>query len=275
MKLFIMTDMEGVAGVLNFQEWTSSDKLYYGLAKEFLTMEVNSAIDGFFEGGATEILVADGHGPGGVNISQLDPRVEYMRGWGEGPWPLMLDKTFDFLAFIGQHSKSGTPYGHLAHTQSLGYLDLSINGISIGEFGQLAMCASELGVRTIFGSGDLAFTKEAQALFPSIETVAVKRGIKPGTGDNLSEKEYERFTASAIHLNPVKSRRLIREGALRAITRAKNEDFGIIKLESPFERVTKFRPSGDNKSITISKETHPSSVIALMNMSHNPKPLIG
>jgi D-amino peptidase len=273
MKLYIMTDLEGVAGVINFPDWTGTESRYYNLAREFLTMEVNAAIDGFFEGGVTEILVADGHGPGAVNIHQLDPRVEYMRGWGDGPWPLMLDKTFDALAYIGQHSKSGTPYGHLAHTQSTGYLDLSINGISIGEFGQLAMCGSELGVKTIFGSGDLAFTKEAQVLIPGIETVAVKRGIRSGTGNNLSREEYMNSTASAIHLNPVKSRRLIREGALRAVKRIKEEDFGIIKLNPPYERVAKFRPGGDNKNWTISRETHPSSVITVMNMGYNPKPV--
>lgn len=271
MKLYMMTDLEGVAGVISFQDWTGPGAPYYGLAREFLTSEVNAAVDGFFEGGATEILVVDGHGPGAVNIHQLDPRAEYMRGWGDGPWPLVLDKTFYALVFVGQHSKAGTPYGHLAHTQSTGYLDLSINGTSIGEFGQLALCASELGVRIIFGSGDEAFTKEAQALVPGIGTVAVKRGVKPGTGDNLTREEYTNFTGSAIHLNPVKARRLIREGALKAITRAKKEDFGIIKLAPPFERVAKFRPNADNKNWTISRETHPESVITVMNMRYNPQ----
>jgi len=271
MKIYISTDLEGVAGVINFQNWTMTDAPYYNLAREFLTAEVNACIDGLFEGGATEMLVADGHGPGAVNIHQLDPRVEYMRGWGDGPWPLMLDDTFDALVFVGQHAKSGTPYAHLAHTQSTGYLDLSINGVSIGEFGQLSMCASELGIRTIFGSGDLAFTKEAQALVSGIETVAVKRGLRSGSGNSLTREEYASYTGSAIHINPIKSRRLIREGALRAIIKAQNEDFGIIDLNPPYERVTKFRPSSENKNWTISRETHPSSVIAVMNMGHNPQ----
>ena len=48
--LYIMTDIEGVAGVLNSQEWTSPGHPYYALGKEFLTLEVNAAADGFFEG---------------------------------------------------------------------------------------------------------------------------------------------------------------------------------------------------------------------------------
>jgi D-amino peptidase len=272
-KLYLMTDLEGVAGVLNFQEWTGPGKLHYQVARELLTHEVNAAVDGFFEAGITDLLVVDAHGPGAIDVRLLDPRVELLRGWGEGPWPLCLDQSFDFLAFVGQHAKAGTEYAHLAHTQSLDYLDLSINGISIGEFGQLSMCASELGVRTIFGSGDEAFTKEAQTLVPGIETVAVKRGVKPGTGEDLTREEYERFTSSARHLHPVRARRRIRAGALRAVQRAREEDFGIIPLQRPFERITKLRPSADRPHKTISRATHPTSVIAAMNLPDEMEPL--
>lgn len=108
---------------------------------------------------------------------------------------------------------------------------------------------------------------------PGIEAVAVKRGVRGGTGDDLTREEYVRFTASARHFHPVRARRLIREGALRAIRRAQKEGFGIIELTPPFERVAKFRPSEDNPNWTISRETHPSSVIALMNMSFNTQPI--
>jgi D-amino peptidase len=259
--------------VLNFDDWTGPGRPYYDHARDLLTAEVNAAIEGFFAGGVTKILVSDGHGPGAIDIRRLDPRAALLRGWGEGPWPLCLDKSFDALAFVGQHAKAGTEYGHLAHTQWLGCLDLSINGVSIGEFGQLAMCASELGVRTIFGSGDAAFATEAKALVPRIETVAVKRGVKPGTGDDLTQEEYGRFTSSAIHIHPVEARRVIRDSAERAITRAQAEDFGIIPLEAPFERIVKNRPSEDRPHKTISRASHPDSVIAVMNMPEEQEPL--
>jgi D-amino peptidase len=267
MKIYIMTDLEGVAGVLNAQEWIAPGQPYYPLAKELLTMEVNAAAEGFFEGGATEILVADGHGAGALDVRLLDERVEMLRGWGAGPYPLCLDASFDAIAWVGQHAKAGTEFGHMAHTQGFSYLDLSINGVSIGEFGEMVLCASELGVRTIFGSGDEAFTREAQALVPGIETVAVKRGVKPGTGDELTTEQYARFTASARHLSPVRACRLIREGALRAIRRAREESFGLLSLTPPFERVIKLRPSEGRPYKTISRVTHPTSVIAVLNMS--------
>lgn len=275
MKVYLMTDLECAAGVVSFEEWTGPGKPYYGLAKKFLTLEVNAAVDGFFEGGATGILVADGHGPGGINIELLDPRVEYLRGWGAGPYPLCLDDSFDFVAWVGQHAKAGTEYGHLAHTQGTGYLDLTVNGVSIGEFGQLAMCASELGVRSIFGSGDEAFSKEAQALVPGIETAVVMWGVRPGTGDGLTAEQYGRFTFPARHLHPVRARQVIRAGALRAIRRAQEEDFGMIPLQPPFEKVATFRPNADRPERTVSRATHPTSVIGAMNAHGERVPMDG
>jgi len=273
MKVYLMTDMEGVAGVLNFHEWTSPGTLYYDMAKEFLTQEVNAAVAGLFEGGATEIHVIDAHGPGGINVRMLDPRAEISRGWGNPVWPLGLDKSYDFVVWVGQHAKACTEFGHLCHTQSLGYIDESVNGVSIGEFGELAMCASEVGVRAIFGTGDLAFTKEAQALVPGIETVAVKCGLKPGTGADLDEDAYGRHVGSARHLHPERARRLIREGALRAIRRAQTEKFGIIPLKAPFRRVIKLRPNKDRPQVTMAVMEHPKSFIGAMNTWSEFKPV--
>jgi D-aminopeptidase len=144
---------------------------------------------------------------------------------------------------------------------------LSVNSVSIGEFGQLAMCASELGVRSIFVSGDAAMAAEAQALAPGIETVAVKWGVKPGTGEDLNTDEYTLFIGSARHLHPVRARRLIREGACRAVQRAQTEDFGIIPLQAPLRLVVKVRPTAEKPYKTIARITHPTSFIGLMNTS--------
>ncbi len=143
-KIYIQTDLEAVAGVLNFEEWCVSSGVHYHQARRLLTLEINAAVKGFFAGGAREIVVADGHGPGGVNPELIDSRVDLIRGWPNG-WPLELDASFDALAFVGQHAKAGTERSHLTHTQGFNHLDLSVNGVSLGEFGQLVACASELG----------------------------------------------------------------------------------------------------------------------------------
>ena len=75
-----------------------------------------------------------------------------------------------------------------------------------------------------------------------------------------------------LHYQTARAR--IRAGALRAMQRAKEEDFGLIPLTPPldfprggarlsgveappFERVTKFRPSENQPHKTISKATRP------------------
>jgi len=198
-------------------------------------------------------------------VKLLDARVQLERGWGDPTWPLCLDKSYNFIVWVGQHAKAGTEYGHLCHTQSLQYIDESVNGVSIGEFGELALCASELGVRAIFGSGDHAFSKEAQALAPGIETVAVKWGLRVGTGEDLNEEEYARHVTSARHLHPVRARQLIRDGARRAIERAKSESFGIVPLQPPFRRTIVLRPTKDRPHKVAATMEHATSFIGVMN----------
>ena len=114
------------------------------------------------------------------------------------------------------------------------------------------------------------FPEFVQKLVHGIETVSVKKGTTPGKGDDLPIEAYGKRNLGAIHLHPDRS--LIRKGALRAIKRAKTEKFGLIKLKPPFKRIAIFR-SDHNKPKTMSVETHPSSVIALMNMPYNAKPI--
>lgn len=270
MKIIIMTDLEGVAGVITYQGWANAEGRYFEQSRMLLAMEVNAAVDGFFAAGATDIVVADGHGGGGfggVNAVCLDKRVRFQRGWPDGPYPLGLDKSFDAVAVVGQHAKAGTEYAHIAHTQSFKVLDLSVNGISIGEFGQVTLCAGELGVPVIFGSGDQAFCKEAQALVPGIETVAVKQGLASGTGDECPPDDYGRRNNAAVHLHPELARHLIRQGAEKAVQRYRKEKFGIVKLIPPYEWVCIYRSDGTNPQKKI-VYTHPDSVIAVMNMPY-------
>ena len=266
MKIAIMTDMEGVAGVLDFDNWCKPDGRYYELGREFLTAEVNAAIEGFVRAGATEFLVADGHGYGGINPKLLDRRAELARNWSPPPYPFSLDKkSFEYAACVGQHAMSRAENAHLAHTGGFELFEETINGTPVGEFGEMSLCATQLGVRVIFGSGDLAFTKEAQALVPGIGTVAVKRGTTPGRGDECDSDAYARRNLAAIHYQPDRVRQMIREAAERALRRANtNAGFGTLALKPPFERVIILRRQGDQPK-RIGRSSHPSDGIALMN----------
>jgi D-amino peptidase len=266
MNVLIMTDMEGVAGVLNFEDWTRPEGRYYENGKRLLTGEVNAAIRGFCEEGIIGIRVVDGHGAGGIDPEKLDPRAELLRGRPCPTWPWTLDESFDALAFVGQHARAGTDNSHLTHTQYCRFIDLSINGVSIGEYGQLALCAMELGVPTILACGENALAHEAQDLTPGVVGVGVKRGILPDGLDEMSMDEYRQAKLTAIHRSPESSRRLIEEGASEAIRRLRTDpdSFQYPDLSSPYVRKARFRSAGEEPGFET-RDEHPDSIIALMN----------
>jgi D-amino peptidase len=61
LKVFISVDMEGVCGVVHWEDVSRSGK-DYGLFRRLMTEETNAAIEGALAAGATEILVRDSHG---------------------------------------------------------------------------------------------------------------------------------------------------------------------------------------------------------------------
>jgi D-amino peptidase len=266
-RVIIVTDLEGVAGVLDSENWCLGESRYFDQAKDLLTAEVNAAVDGFLAAGAEEILVVDGHGCGGIHPSRLHPAAELARNWPAGrAYPFSMDdRPFDYAAWVGQHPKAGTVGGHLCHTGNMGVIDLTINGVSVGEFGELALCAGELGIRSIFAAGCEAFAREAREFVPGIETAVVKRGTQTDPGESLTVDEYRRHNTAAIHRSPEEARRRIREGVRAAMLRARAEPFGLARLPPPYEARVGTRRSADKPGQTGTKQ-HPVSVSALLNL---------
>ena len=266
-----MTDMEGVAGVLNHDDWVVPGGRFYEKGQRLLTEEVNAAVDGLFEGGASEIIVVDGHGHGGIDPELLDERAKLQRG-SCGGWPSGLDSSFNGFCCVGQHAKAGTDYSHITHTQWFNYIDLAINGVSIGEYGQMALCAMELGVPSILACGEDALCNEAAQLTPGVVTVGVKEGLLPDGLDHLDTNQYRAAKLGALHLSPKRAQELIREGAARAARRLKSDpqSFHYPDLKPPYVRTARFRKDGDQPAWTA-RDEHPDSIIALMNMPFTPE----
>ena len=53
MRVLVITDLEGVNGVLNFRDWCVPEGRRNEAGCRFLTEEVNAAVEGFFRGGAS------------------------------------------------------------------------------------------------------------------------------------------------------------------------------------------------------------------------------
>src|SRR6266536_5431488 len=105
MKIMISTDMEGISGVVDF------DQIFAGTAnferaRHYFTHDVNAAVQGSVDAGATDIVVTDSHALQ-LNIvyEDLHPEAELVMG---GPkshrGSLMmetLDDSFDLVLLVG------------------------------------------------------------------------------------------------------------------------------------------------------------------------------
>lgn len=242
MKAYIMTDLEGCAGIPSWEGYGAPEHRWYEYARDLVTLETSAAVQGCLDAGAREVLVVDGHGHGAINPLKLHPEARLLFGRPMG-YPFGCDESFDVAMMIGQHAKSNTDGGHLSHTGSFEVEEQTINGVSVGEMGINMLVAAYFGVPTVLVSGDVAAAEEARALVPNIETVAVKEGLKRGPATGLSTEENARHNGAAIHLHPDKARALIREHARRAVER--RQEIKPFWLVPPYERVLVMRKTGD------------------------------
>jgi D-amino peptidase len=251
MKIYVMTDMEGVAGVVNSDDFLAPGARYYEVARELVTGEVNAAIEGALEAGATEFLVLDGHGHGAINPTLLHPAARLLTGRPLG-YPFGIDESFAAAFMIGQHAKANTDGGHLAHTGSFAIEDLTINGRSVGEMGCNMLVASAYGVPYVLHTGDAAASAEARDLVPAIETVSVKWGVPRGSATGLDARQNELFNGAATHLHPMRARTLIREAATRALER--RQEITGFQLAPPYHLVSVRRKTDSEPAKTAHVE---------------------
>jgi len=179
LKIYISADMEGLAGAVTSEQLGPSG-FEYGQFREFMTAEVNAAIEAARDAGATEILVSDSHGNGqNLLLDRLPADVQVVRSW---PRPLGMmegiDESFDGAIFIGYHTSTTNPDGVRAHTLSSANLTaLRLNGVPMAEAGLNAAIAGHFGVPVLMISGDNAIVDEARGLLGDIEGAVVKEAL--------------------------------------------------------------------------------------------------
>jgi D-amino peptidase len=230
LKVFISVDMEGIAGVVNGDQ-TSSSGRDYGIARRWMTQEVNAAIRGALAAGATEIVVNDSHGSmRNVIISEIDPAASLITG---SPKPLSMmqgiDATFDVVFLIGYHARAGSEDGVLDHTYSGGSVySIKVNGMELGESEQNALIAGCFDVPVVLVTGDQTVCGQVKkSLGEEVVTAVVKEGIG-------------RYAAKS--LTPKAAQALIEEKAKMALENRKNAN--PLKLKPPYRfELTYFRSS--------------------------------
>ncbi|UEM24503.1 M55 family metallopeptidase (plasmid) [Skermanella mucosa] len=205
MNVYICADIEGVAGVVSPEQCRPGNP-EYERARRLMTGEVNAAVEGALEAGASAVLVNDAHGP----MTNLLPEVLHpAAGLILGkPKPLNmfagLDGGFDAVFCVGHHARAGG-FGVLAHTTNgFAFRAVRVNGEDLGEPGLYGAYAGSLGVPVAMVTGDDRCAAENRGFFPDAELVEVKRSLGNRAARNL----------------PVEAaRRAIRDGAGRALAR--------------------------------------------------------
>jgi D-amino peptidase len=141
--------------------------------------DLAAVVRGLRAGGATEVLVLDGHGNQAVIPHLMVPGAQYITGLPRPGILTGLDQTYAGVVFLGFHAMMGTPDGVLNHTQSSKTENRYwYNGVESGEIAQCAAMAGHFGVPPILVTGDEATCREAERfLGRGCVTVAVKRGV--------------------------------------------------------------------------------------------------
>jgi D-amino peptidase len=248
MKIYISADMEGVVGAVT-NEQLGPQGFEYARFREFMTQEVNAAIEGALAAGATDIVISDSHGNGqNLLIEKLPVNVLLVRAW---PRPLMmmqgLDETFAGAIFLGYHTGTTNAEGVRAHTISSARLaDVRLKGVSVSEAGLNAAIAGHFNVPVIMISGDDAVVKETQALLGDVEGAVVK---------------WASGFHSARTMMPAAAYALIREKVQKAVSRIR--DFKPYKLAPPIQldvRFKNYRPSEVLSYLSIVERTDAHSI---------------
>lgn len=249
MKIYISADMEGVVGVVTGEQLGPSG-FEYQRSREFMTQEVNAAIEAAFEAGATEVTVSDSHGNAqNLLIEKLPKNILLVRGF---PRPLMMmqgiDETFAGVIFLGYHSSTTNPNGVRAHTFSSARLaDVQLNNVSMSEGSFNAAIAGHFNVPVIMVSGDDAAVKEITTIVGDNEFAVVK---------------WNYGFHSAKTMMPEAAYALIREKVKMAIGRIK--DFKPYKLKTPVQldvRFKSYRPSEILSYLSIVERTDAHSIM--------------
>jgi D-amino peptidase len=229
MKIFLSSDMEGTAGVVDWEQCRPG-QTDYELYRDLLQHEVNAAIDGALDtGGPHEFLVNDSHGRmANLKPDRLRGGASYLSGRHK-PFYMMqgLDDSYDGVFFVSYHgSMSGTPAA-LSHTYNpLAIAEVRLNGAVAGESGINALVALGHGVPVLLITGDQTTAAELRPFCPDAHAAVVKQSVS-------------RFAAQSLH--PDRACALIRRAAREALEAAADGGIGLPRIELPATLTVRMR----------------------------------
>jgi D-amino peptidase len=207
MRVLIMADMEGVSGIVNWDQVNGGAPMYEE-GRRLYTEEVNAAVRGARAAGATEVVAVDCHGAGKCwTFNSFIPELmecDWVAGHAWSRYTELLEQGCDAALMVGMHARAGTPDGVLCHTISTTtWRNLYFNGQCVGEFGINAALCGHFGCPVVLITGDEATCREGRELLgDGLHAAAVKKGL---------------MRYSARNTPPKRAREMIEEAARRSL----------------------------------------------------------
>jgi D-amino peptidase len=174
MRYFISVDMEGISGLVNWND--PAPKI-----SQYMTSEVQAVIRGIKKkDSAAVIIVCDAHNAGeNLDILAFPSDVKLIQGPTRSFYMIEgYEAGYDAAMLIGYHAPVGTQKGLMDHSySSSSFFDVKINGSNVGESEINAILLSEQKIPVILISGDDQLQEFSRINFPDTEFVVTKRSI--------------------------------------------------------------------------------------------------
>ena len=232
MKILIADDMEGISGIVSWDQVDPDNAEYKTRCRHWITADVNAAIQGALDAGADEIVVSDGHwNSSNILLEELLPPARLNTGT-PSPFSMVEGVQYgnvDAAIFIGYHARAGSHQAILDHTWSSARIsNVWLNDKLIGEFGLNAAVCGHFGVPVLMVSGDQTVCKEAKSWVPGVFTAQVKRATSRWAAECLPFEE---------------ARALIRDTAKKALQAHLKGKIKPMKLTPPVKGMIEFKDS--------------------------------
>jgi D-amino peptidase len=187
MRVFVSVDLEGVACLVNWPQFSGPDSLELEFSRRQATREVAAVVDGLRRGcnaageELEEVVVADSHAESLYLLPEELPRVvSLIRGYPRPSYMMEgLEEGQALACLIGYHSRVGEAAAPMDHSYSgAAVYRLWLDGTEIGELEINAAYAAARGVPVGLVSGDDKLGGQvAASLGRAVEFVETKRGL--------------------------------------------------------------------------------------------------
>ncbi|UQS81779.1 M55 family metallopeptidase [Bombilactobacillus folatiphilus] len=185
MKIYISTDVEGLAGITDWNMDDNDTDKFRKLYNEQVAWVLQGIQKATNNSQIDEILISDSHAKG-TNLdydylSDIDDRVALISGYPREDYMMSgFDASFDQVIFVGYHSGIGKEHGNMDHSYSArSAYNVWINGQYQNETTINVAYANELGVPVTLIVGDSALKEQLidEKMCPSPKVVVTKKSL--------------------------------------------------------------------------------------------------